>query len=197
MAQDQSEYVSTFYWLPLNWAGNLLISGWSSSSEINVLIVKSTSILKYDISMIFCISVEKKGLLPRRYVSDILQEITRIREKVGDLLSYDWISVPLIYTQVPYTVLFIYWRDWKYNFFCHFIMIISFVDAFPIKIAGDDCGLHLLRSSVIWKTRSWRFRWWKNRWIQTHRRLLRFHSNFSNTRICILYWVVKSCRSFD
>ena len=107
-AQDQSEYVSTFYWLPLNWAGNLLISGWSSSSEINVLIVNSNSILKYDISMIFCISVEKKGLLPRRYVSDILQEITRIREKVGDLLSYDWISVPLIYTQVPYTVLFIY-----------------------------------------------------------------------------------------
>ena len=108
MAQDQSEYVSTFYWLPLNWAGNLLISGWSSSSEINVLIVNSNSILKYDISMIFCISVEKKGLLPRRYVSDILQEITRIREKVGDLLSYDWISVPLIYTQVPYTVSFIY-----------------------------------------------------------------------------------------
>ena len=27
MAQDESEYVSTFYWLPLNWAGNLLISG--------------------------------------------------------------------------------------------------------------------------------------------------------------------------
>ena len=52
-------------------------------------------------NIIFCILVEKKGLLPRRYVSDILQEITRIREKVGDLLSYDWISVPLIYTQVP------------------------------------------------------------------------------------------------
>ena len=27
MAQDESEFVSTFYWLPLNWAGNLLISG--------------------------------------------------------------------------------------------------------------------------------------------------------------------------
>ena len=49
------------------------------------------------------ISVEKKGLIPRRYVSDILQEITRIREKVGDLLSYDWISIPLIYTQVNRT----------------------------------------------------------------------------------------------
>ena len=43
MAQDQSEYVSTFYWLPLNWAGNLLISGWSSSSEINVLIVQGNN----------------------------------------------------------------------------------------------------------------------------------------------------------
>ena len=47
--------------------------------------------------------MEKKGLIPRRYVSDILQEITRIREKVGDLLSYDWISIPLIYTQVKRT----------------------------------------------------------------------------------------------
>ena len=63
--------------------------------------IKLSSVLRYDINMTFCISVEKKGLLPRRYVSDILQEITRIREKVGDLLSYDWISVPLIYTQVP------------------------------------------------------------------------------------------------
>ena len=27
MAQHQSEFVRTFYWLPLNWAGNLLISG--------------------------------------------------------------------------------------------------------------------------------------------------------------------------
>ena len=77
------------------------------------------------------------------------------------------------------------------------IMIIPFVDAFSMKIACDDCGLHLLRSSVIWKTRSWRFRWWKNRWIQTHRRLLRLHSNFSNIRVCILYWVVKGCRSVD
>ena len=105
MAQDQSEYVSTFYWLPLNWAGNLLISGWYNVTNIHVLIVKIdiglNPVLKYDMTMIFGISVEKKGLLPRRYVSDILQEITRIREKVGDLLSYDWISVPLIYTQVP------------------------------------------------------------------------------------------------
>ena len=148
-------------------------------------------------SIIFWILVEKKGLLPRRYVSDILQEITRIREKVGDLLSYDWISVPLIYTQVPYTVSFIYWRKWKYHFFCYCIMIISFIDSFSIEIACDDCCLHLLRSSVIWKTRSWRFGWWKNRWIQTHWRLLRLHSNFPNTRVCILYWVVKGGRSVD
>ena len=50
----------------------------------------------------YFILVEKKGLICRRYVSDILQEITRIREKVGDLLSYDWISVPLVYSQVIY-----------------------------------------------------------------------------------------------
>ena len=36
MAQDQSEYVSTFYWLPLNWAGNLLISGLPNLGKIRV-----------------------------------------------------------------------------------------------------------------------------------------------------------------
>ena len=59
---------------------------------------------------------EKKGLICRRYVSDILQEITRIREKVGDLLSYDWISVPLVYTQVHYIYIYIY----IYIIFCVF-----------------------------------------------------------------------------
>ena len=51
----------------------------------------------------YSISVERKGLICRRYVSDILQEITRVREKVGDLFSYDWISVPLVYSQVSYS----------------------------------------------------------------------------------------------
>ena len=51
----------------------------------------------------YSMSVERKGLICRRYVSDILQEITRVREKVGDLFSYDWISVPLVYSQVFYS----------------------------------------------------------------------------------------------
>ena len=60
-----------------------------------------TYIINFHIYSDMClIQVEKKGLICRRYVSDILQEITRIREKVGDLLSYDWISVPLVYSQV-------------------------------------------------------------------------------------------------
>ena len=62
-----------------------------------------TNLINFHVYSDMClILVEKKGLICRRYVSDILQEITRIREKVGDLLSYDWISVPLVYSQVIY-----------------------------------------------------------------------------------------------
>ena len=68
--QNESEFMSTFYWLPLNWAGNLLMT------------------------------IQHKGMICRRYVAEILSEINKIRGKNGDLLSYDWINVPIIYTQL-------------------------------------------------------------------------------------------------
>ena len=70
IAQDQSEFMNTFYWLPLNWAGNLLMK------------------------------VEQEGIICRRYVTELLSEINSIRGRNGDLLSYDWINVPIIYTQL-------------------------------------------------------------------------------------------------
>ena len=70
IAQEKSEFMNTFYWLPLNWAGNLLIK------------------------------MEKEGMICRRYVAEILSEINSLRGRSGDLLAYDWINVPIIYTQI-------------------------------------------------------------------------------------------------
>lgn len=70
IAHEKSQFMNTFYWLPLNWAGHLLMK------------------------------VEQEKMICRRYVADILGEINTIRGRNGDLLSYDWINVPIIYTQL-------------------------------------------------------------------------------------------------
>ena len=70
ISQQDTEFMNTFYWLPLKWAGNLLMK------------------------------VEQDGMICRRYVLEILNEINSIRGRNGDLLSYDWINVPIIYTQL-------------------------------------------------------------------------------------------------
>ena len=44
--------------------------------------------------------VEKDQMICRRYVLEILNELNSIRGRNGDLLSYDWINVPIIYTQL-------------------------------------------------------------------------------------------------
>ena len=70
IAKQDSEFMNTFNWLPLKWAGNLLMK------------------------------VEQDGMICRRYLLEILNEINSIRGRNGDLLSYDWINVPIIYTQL-------------------------------------------------------------------------------------------------
>ena len=70
IAKQDSEFMNTFNWLPLKWAGNLLMK------------------------------VEQDGMICRRYLLEILNEINSIRARNGDLLSYDWINVPIIYTQL-------------------------------------------------------------------------------------------------
>jgi len=69
-AKMHSEYLTTFYWMPMVWAGNLLKDA------------------------------ETKGLISERYVAELMNEIAKIRSICGDLISYDWISVPLIYSQL-------------------------------------------------------------------------------------------------
>ena len=77
-AQSKSEFLNTFYWMPLNWAGNLIMK------------------------------VEKEGLICKRYVVEILNEINNIRGRNGDLLAYDWINVPIIYTQLVTIAVYAY-----------------------------------------------------------------------------------------
>ena len=75
--------------------------------------------------------MERKGLICRRYVSDILQEITRVREKVGDLFSYDWISVPLVYSQVSNSSYRLEWAEhWEIKFksFIQYTQILHFLN---------------------------------------------------------------------
>ena len=46
------------------------------------------------------LSVWVSGLISERYVAELMNEIAKIRSICGDLISYDWISVPLIYSQL-------------------------------------------------------------------------------------------------
>ena len=39
-------------------------------------------------------------MISERYVAELMNEIAKIRSICGDLISYDWISVPLIYSQL-------------------------------------------------------------------------------------------------
>lgn len=59
------------YWMPLVWAGSIIARA------------------------------RKEGRIRDDFaVKTILDEINRFRGLCGGLLSYDWISIPLVYTQV-------------------------------------------------------------------------------------------------
>lgn len=61
----------TKYWLPLAWSANITTKA------------RTEGVIKDDIS-----------------VKAILNEINSFRTKCGTVLDYDWISIPLVYTQV-------------------------------------------------------------------------------------------------
>ena len=58
------------YWMPLVWAGQSIREA------------------------------EEKGMLCERYAAEVMNEIAKIRSTCGDLISYDWISIPMVYTQL-------------------------------------------------------------------------------------------------
>ena len=59
---------------------------------------------KWFLPLIWASNVLKMGLdedrIPRQCVGTMTLELCRIRESLTTILSYDWISVPLVYTQL-------------------------------------------------------------------------------------------------
>lgn len=70
-AQSKSDFLAYVYWIPLNWASSLSVKAY------------------------------EQGLIKKaRYVSDINEELSKVRIGCGTIISYDWVSLPLVYTQV-------------------------------------------------------------------------------------------------
>ncbi|XP_044253869.1 bestrophin-3-like [Tribolium madens] len=67
------------YWLPLAWAANVVTRA------------RNEGLIRDDVS-----------------VKTILEELNLFRSKCGGMLDYDWISVPLVYTQVVTLVVYCY-----------------------------------------------------------------------------------------
>lgn len=76
----EAEFPSyTKYWLPLAWAANLTTKA------------RRDGIIKDDVS-----------------VKEVLKELNLFRTKCGSVLDYDWISIPLVYTQVVTIAVYFY-----------------------------------------------------------------------------------------
>lgn len=74
----EAEFPSyTKYWLPLTWAANIITKA------------RADGIINDDMS-----------------VKELLREINVFRTRCGTILDYDWISIPLVYTQVNFGMKF-------------------------------------------------------------------------------------------
>ena len=70
-AQAKSEYLNYTYWVPISWASSITMHA------------------------------QEQGYIGHsRFVLDINEELAKIRNQCGAVISYDWISLPLVYTQV-------------------------------------------------------------------------------------------------
>ena len=70
-AQLKSEYMNYTYWMPCTWASCLLVQ-----------------------------AHEQKYIETAKYVVDMCEELGKLRTGCGVIICYDWISLPLVYTQV-------------------------------------------------------------------------------------------------
>ena len=69
---------------------------------------------KYWMPLVWAGAILKKARKERRICNDamllaMVNEINRIRSVSGDLLNYDWVNIPLVYTQVTRTLV------WSWN----------------------------------------------------------------------------------
>lgn len=70
-AQAKSEFMQYIYWMPISWASSLTVHAF-----------------------------EQGYIAKARYVSDLNDELSKLRVSCGTVISYDWVSLPLVYTQV-------------------------------------------------------------------------------------------------
>lgn len=84
------------YWLPLAWAANIVTRG------------RHDGLILDDVS-----------------VKTILEEFNKFRNHCGAMLDYDWISVPLVYTQVVTLAVYLYF-------------LLSAIGKQYIDVAGED-----------------------------------------------------------
>ena len=69
--QSRTDFLTYLYWVPLTWGSMLTLKA------------------------------HNDGLIRRpRFVTEIMAELKKLRTQCGTVISYDWISLPLVYTQV-------------------------------------------------------------------------------------------------
>ena len=100
------------------------------------------------------------------HVSNILKDITAFRGRCGTLLDFDWISIPLVYTQV------LLW---------HFRILSSVCGTISISVGRDYSSLYVFRDVSDWKT--------NNSEKPRHRFIF---SNFIRIRIFLLHGLGQS-----
>lgn len=69
--QSRTEHLAYLFWVPLTWGSTLTLKGYND------------------------------GLISRpRFVTEITTQLGVLRTRCATVISYDWISLPLVYTQV-------------------------------------------------------------------------------------------------
>lgn len=90
-AQSRTEYLNYVYWVPLSWAGSIIVQARKSHC---CCINYSKEIVRFS-------KAHDQGYMSNsKYVVDVNNELAALRNQCGTVISYDWISLPLVYTQV-------------------------------------------------------------------------------------------------
>ena len=76
--QSRTDFLTYLYWVPLTWGSTLTLKA------------------------------HNDGLIRDSFVTEIMAELKTLRTQCGTVISYDWISLPLVYTQVVTLALYVY-----------------------------------------------------------------------------------------
>lgn len=124
------------YWIPIIWAGSIVTRA------------RKENRIKDDFSL-----------------KAVIEELDKYRSKASTLLDYDWITVPLVYTQV--STFFILSNTWFGLGFIHFsfqgrhlsCVLVSIVDTHGTTVLGSyqeiywpwsgSCGARIYFSSIL------------------------------------------------